>query len=211
MLADPVDTTHFLVCHPQDNEIVKLRSRVKELEQSLASKTKEAEMAAQTLAISTMHNGHNGSDSPICNSVSPQSHHHLHNHHQHSGNSQTLPPLRSSMSNKNSTSPRASGAVKPARTAVPRGMVVHSDVPLTMYPAGLTTMQLRVQREDTMSRPTPAVTDHKGKVAMGSALGDIKAMHAHAAGRLPSSSAGHPQAGQMGSPNMRRKMVTRVK
>ena len=100
---------------------------------------------------------------------------------------------------------------------------MESDTPLTMYPAGLTTMQLRVHREEAGVRqlppPPPASTDPRAKPQMGTTLGDLKAMHAHT--RFPVSrgvpggmgleAPSHVHNKQITSPTPRRKMPAKVK
>ncbi|KAK7090614.1 hypothetical protein V1264_010386 [Littorina saxatilis] len=168
----------------KEADIGKLKEKMAVMEQSLKDKTQELELATQRhVNIVEFTNGAASADSldgstpggggggggggvglaPAAPSPKPR------------GTGTALPPLRSS---KTGSSPRPGIARPRAQFGVPRGIVVESDGPMTMYPAGLTTMQLRVHREDTAAGGERAATGN-ARPQMGSGLGDLKAMHAH--------------------------------
>lgn len=211
-----------------------------ELEQALAAKTQEAELAARAINTVELHNGKSATSAHSLDagtgagpgegpgpSVSPKPRNN-NNHNNNNGGGQGLPPLRaSSVSHKPSSSPRAAGIRAPRlQVSVPRGIIVESDTPLTRYPAGLTTTQLRVHHEDAASNavrqpPPPASSDPRAKPQMGSTLGDLKAMHAHARFSVSRGGGGGGGGGleapnplpnkQLTSPTPRRKLPAKVK
>ena len=223
-----------------------------ELEQALAAKTQEAELAARAINTVELHNGNSATSAHSLDagtgagagggpgpsvSPKPRNNNHNNNHNNNGGGcgGQGLPPLRaSSVSHKPSSSPRAAGIRAPRlQVSVPRGIIVESDTPLTRYPAGLTTTQLRVHREDAAAAaaaataaarqpPPPASSDPRAKPQMGSTLGDLKAMHAHARFTVSRGGGGGGVGGgleapnplpnkQLTSPTPRRKLPAKVK
>ncbi|XP_076453592.1 uncharacterized protein LOC143288832 [Babylonia areolata] len=194
----------------KDAEVSKLRSKVSELEAALTAKTREAELASRAaLAASDLHNGHSDSLDPPTSSASP------HTHTTTTGStSHGLPPLKSAVSHKTCPSPRPALQQRVSRAVVPRGLVMHTDTPPTMYPAGLTTLQLRVDPQprpvvgagagagppSSSSTTNPADLRGSssgvgvGRPPMGSTLGDLRAMHS----RYPGLSRGAPGAGGSG-------------
>ncbi|KAL8567232.1 hypothetical protein ACOMHN_046642 [Nucella lapillus] len=212
----------------KDADITRLRCRVSELETSLRTRAQDADLAARSVTIHDLHNGHAASldsfEPPTSASPRPTS-------HNNNNNNNGLPPLKSAggASHKTSSSPRP-GVVRLPKSrvsSVPRGIVVHTDTPLNMYPAGLTTMQLRVDHQAPQPRViAPSTADPRGgKPPMGSTLGDLRAMHSRypGASRGPQSLSGGgggdgssatsmaASKGINSSPAARRKITAKVK
>lgn len=186
----------------KDAEIVKQRANIRELELALAARTKEVEdmmtsRGAMTSDPLTLVNGGSPLGTPDSTSPTPAAKAQPH---------QALPPLRSSLG-KASPSPRGGATARaPPRQPVSKGIGVEHDTPITVYPGGLTTLQLRVHREDGQgslgsnsvstngsktsfnnNNPPGISRRHQsgfepgsltlGKSQMVSSIGDLKAMH----------------------------------
>nr|KAG5699257.1 hypothetical protein BaRGS_000459 [Batillaria attramentaria] len=172
----------------KEEEIGKLRIKIAELETAVAEKTQQVESLQSAVASNNNNNprdlvnGNGASSADSAETATPGATNYNLVSPKVRGN--PLPPLKSAATHWPSASKPA--VVRPRMAAsVPRGAVVESDVPLTMYPAGLTTMQIRVHRDDKQApgqgqAGLGAVPDPRGRSShMGSSLGDLKAMHAH--------------------------------